>query len=250
MTSKQVMLTLAAMLLIGSGCQLPIKGRTDRLDSPYSDRQVWAVVPLRNESGSLQADGVIMADHLTRQLENVQGVDALPVNRVLAAMEAQKMPAVTSVAEALQLMRTLGVDGLVVGTITAYDPYDPPKLGITVELYVEPATQPTGEIIDVRRISRAATDELSLPEPSGQQKAQQPVNVVSGFFDASDPNVRANLEAYGKKRGPVEDDRIGWHRYRISMDLYMEFVGFTVSEQLMQAESLRLIQPETVDSAP
>ena len=49
MTSKQVMLTTLALL---AGCvdQPGIKP----LASPYPGRQVWAVAPLRNESGSLQ----------------------------------------------------------------------------------------------------------------------------------------------------------------------------------------------------
>ena len=74
MTSEQAMraLLLALLACLMSGCELfdrypPI----DPLVAPYATRRVWAVVPLRNETGSLQADGVRMAEQLARQLEKI-----------------------------------------------------------------------------------------------------------------------------------------------------------------------------------
>lgn len=253
MTSKQVMLSVTVLALIACswlacGCTL---SRTQQakpvLQSPYPDRQVWAVVPLRNESGSMQANGTFMADHLARQLEVTHGLNVLPVNRVLNAMEALELPRITNAHQAMQLQQMLGADGLIVGTITAYDPYDPPKLGIAVELYVDPGTQPGGELIDVRRLSRASTDELSLPRHDASRG--QPVNVVSNFFDAADPRVREAMQRYAAKRGGVDKDLVGWRLYRISMDLYMEFVAHAVSEQLLEAERQRITPPPTATTS-
>ena len=86
------------------------------------------MAPLRNESGSIQADGGSIADHLTKHLENASNLDVIPVNRVLAAMARLEYGRVTSPTEARHLLHSLSVDGLVVGSITAYDPYDPPKV--------------------------------------------------------------------------------------------------------------------------
>jgi len=54
------------------------------------------------------------------------------LNRTIAAMRALRMSDLKSPAEVRQLASELGVDGVIVGSITAWDPYDPPKLGIAL----------------------------------------------------------------------------------------------------------------------
>src|SRR5690606_14752642 len=130
------------------------------LASPYETRQIWAIAPLRNESGSLYADGVKMADHLAYQLENAEQLDVLPVNRTLRAMNALGMRQINTRQDAMRLLQTLGADALVVGNITAYNPYDPPRLGIALELYQHPRIWRNENEIDPRKLSRAPTDEL------------------------------------------------------------------------------------------
>ncbi|MFP4145247.1 MAG: hypothetical protein ACLFV3_08895 [Phycisphaeraceae bacterium] len=232
MTSKQVMLTLVAVLLALAGCTTDANP-TPR--SPYAERQLWAVAPLANESGSLHADGVTMADHLARQLEAAPGVQALPVSRVLAAMESLDMPELTSPDDVQQLCRTLGADALVVGTITAYDPYDPPRLGLTIELHGGD-NHAAATRLDPRELTRASRGS----QPGAAQPAERgPLSTVSGSFDATDPAVRAELEDYAAARteAGVEDPA---RLYLLSIDLYSEFVSHLVSSRLLQAESLRL----------
>ena len=239
MTSEQVLL-LVAVLIASNGCGLLTSREADPLHSPYSTRRVWAVAPLGNESGSVQADGWAMADHLVRQLENASNLDVLPVNRVLAAMQALEMSQITTPNDARQLLRSLGVDGLIVGTITAYHPYDPPKLGLAVELYVNTRVEHRS-VIDVRRLARASTGRGSLPSPAS---VRQPISQISAVFDAAAPDVRDKLRQYAENRGQVPDEE-SWHRYRISMDLYSEFVSYVMSWRLLQAEAQRLAKDNT-----
>lgn len=242
MTSEQVMLALAVMLSLISGCTTSRRAEEQpvpRLVAPYAERLVWAVAPLRNESGSLEADGFAMADRLARQLEQADGIDVVPVNRVIAAMEALKMPAVRSPQDVIQLRQILGADALVVGTISAYDPYDPPKLGIAIELYIDPQRKNEPRV-DVRQLSRAATaGEVTLPDAP---LSGAPATVISGFYDAADPATRERLQRYAVGRGPAvdEDHPTNWRLFRMSMDLYTEFVSYTVSSRLLDAEGRRL----------
>ncbi|MEX2213923.1 MAG: hypothetical protein WD768_07335 [Phycisphaeraceae bacterium] len=255
MASKQVMLTLAlaATLLLAlpmAGCQYNPRG-AEPLVSPYSQARVWAIVPLRNESGSLHADGVVLADHLQRQLENAANVDVIPVNRVLRAMEVLDMPVVASASDAYRLMETLGVDGLIVGTVTAYDPYDPPKLGISIELF-DGGRSHSLDALDVRKLSRAAVDEQSHPYAAGDKPHRKHEGVASGvssYFNASDSNVRKMLQVYAGNRDGAQAYPDGWHRYRISMDLYSEFVTYVMSWRLLRAEAARLSQVITTESS-
>ncbi len=270
MTSKQVML-IAVLVGVISGCEslnskvdtwLTQKGAPP-LDSPYPTRHIWAIAPLRNESGSSSADGLALADHLARQLENASNLDVLPVNRTLAAMEAIELGWVASPQQAKRLLETLGADGLVVGTITAYDPYDPPKLGLAIELYTNPAVEasdaavlgsPSAESIEpgsadslasLQRLAWSATAVSTQPDGGGATK--QPVSVVSAFFDGASPKVRMGLEHYAHERG---EPRVAesWHTYRISMDLYSEFVSYVMSWRLLRVEAQRISPLATTHS--
>lgn len=242
MKSEQAMWMVLALVVGTAGCHYRGAKKPERLSAPYGDRQVWAVAPLRNESGSLHADGFKAADQLAQRLETVMGLDTLPVNRVLAAMQSLQMQSVTSTEDAIKLRSLLGADGLVVGTITAYDPYDPPKLGLAIELYIDPRRD-SFRVTDIRKLVRAATDQMSLP--AMPQRPSQPVSVVSGFYDASDPAVRQKLHRYAAQRtGQDEDDPAqGWRLYQIDMDLYTEFVTYLVSQRLLRVEQERLAPP-------
>ena len=145
----------------------------------------------------------------------------------------------------------------VVGSVTSYDPYDPPKLGIALDLYNDPE-QRRGEPVDVRWLSRATTgDSVGVHPP----RLEGPVTAISGFFNASDPDVRAMLQSYGHERGTIDrndgdflrklerfikgtgavyTDDTTWRYYRMSMDLYTEFVSYVMSLRLLYAETQRM----------
>jgi len=242
MKSEQAMWMVLALVVLTAGCHYRGAKKPARLSAPYGDRQVWAVVPLRNESGSLHADGLKAADQLAQRLETVMGLDTLPVNRVLAAMQSLELDAVNDAKDVAALRTVLGTDAVIVGTLTAYDPYDPPKLGIAIELYFDPR-RPSAHATDLRQLVRAGTDSVTPPEQSN--RSNTPVSVVSGFYDAADPAVHQQLVKYASSRsGQDEDDPArGWRLYQIDMDLYTEFVTYLVSKKLLRVEQDRLAPP-------
>lgn len=248
MTSEQVMLTLAALLLFAAGgCGFDLKRSADDDGprSPYAERQLWAVVPLRNESGTMQADGYRMADHLARQLETIARIDVMPVNRVIAAMQALELASIDRMVDAHRLQAALGADGLVVGSITAFEPYDPPKIGLAVELYLDPRREmPT--VFDTRTLSRAAVE--SQTHPSRRRAEERapggPASAISDYYDAADPRIAGWLEAYAerKQRGVDAHDAISRSLYRHSIDLYSEFVAHLAVSHLLAAEYYRVAE--------
>ena len=215
---------VVAIALCVIGCSKP-KPRDAPLVSPYATRKVWAVAPLSNESGTLTADGVRLADKLAQQLATVENLAVLPVNRTLAAMDALQMPVISSPADAETLRATMGVDGLVVGNVTAYDPYDPPKIGMALELYVAP--EPTDP----------ANPVAPPPADPGEPRA---ASSLSDYLDAADPFVRDAMRRYAVERGLEGDNPVQWRSYRISMDLYSEFVAHELAARLLAAEARRV----------
>lgn len=233
MTSEQVMLAVAVLLV--SGCVYP-RRETEQSLSPFDERQVWAVLPMRNESGSMNADKLLVSDQIARQLENVPNLDTLSVNRVLATMQSLGMEAVATPADAMAVLNALGADGLVAGVITSFDPYDPPKLGLTLELYTRRKTGGSAAL-DIRALSTAATAESSGGLPSTAQK--QPVATAGGYFDAADPPTRELLEFYAEDRGPRPNDHAAT-LHRINMDLFSEFVCYVMCQRLLYAKTQQM----------
>ena len=260
LTSEQVFFYL--VLLILGGCTAsPIMQREQgpNADSLYADRVIWAVVPLRNESGSATANGSMMADSLANTLQTVENMDVLPVNRVIAAMQTLELPQLRSPVDVMHLARTLGVDGIVVGTITAYDPYDSPKVGLQLELYAT-SQRLQSQAVDIRELMSAPTGNTA-PAPGSPGSIPgdiAPVSTASAMLDASNPATRNRLRAYASGRGGhkpsdqpwwkriavstgiTEKDDTDWHLYRINMNLFTEYASAELAERLLQAESYRL----------
>lgn len=230
-------LILAAAIVVLVGCQRPVVHRT--IEAPYGERQVWAVAPLSNESGSRYADGLAMADELSRVLEQVVGIDVIPLNRVLAAMDGLKIPGVDSREDAIRLREALGVDALVVGTMTHYDAYDPPKLGLALDLYTWPADG--GEkTLDIRGLSWAPTADKAGVRRNTLYRPDQPVTTVSGFFDAAGVGTKELIDDYAYGRGTTPNALHERRLYTINMNLFQQFVSHEMGSQVIWAEWERM----------
>jgi hypothetical protein len=220
------------LVMLGRGCATP-PTPSPLLRTPYEQKQVWAVAPLANESGVSKVDTARLADALARQVQQVQGLDALPVNRVIAAMRSLNMPAITSTADADALMIVLDLDGLIVGTVTAYDPYSPPVLGAAVQLHLRPRRIAAN--FDLQTLVRATAGE---PSP-GEMARRNPVSHTAGIFDARHQQTRLWLAEFAANRSQP-DSAYGPDIYLVSMDLYTQFVSYRLMRDLLEAEQARI----------
>jgi len=204
------------------------------LRAPYAQPRVWAVAPFLNETGVSRLDPRRTADLFTTEIEQVDGLQTVPLNRVLAAMEVLGIDAVTSEADAIALLNVVDVDGIVVGTMTAFDPYPPLQLGLAVRLYTRdqmPALKP----IDPKTLVRSGVGEAAAPETTPIESAGS-----SGVFDASNHATRRALHAYSRGRA-FPDSAYGERIYDVSMDLYTRFVSHRLIDELLHAERRRLV---------
>ena len=211
-----------------------------RFYAPDQPDALLAVAPLRNESGTGVVDTMAISDSLVGQVHQVHGFSVVPLNRTIAAMRILNMPSVDTPDDAHALIETLGVDGLIVGTITAYDPYDPPKMGMSLALFARPGSLMTGgapqrEGIDPRAV-RSAPTEQSLPHP---EWSDAPTATASAHLDAANHEVQQAVRTFGEGRSPTSS-ALGWRRYLASMPLYADFVCYRLMERLLDAERLRL----------
>lgn len=232
------LLLLAAVITPLTGCfyRPPVERK---IQAPYGERQVWAVAPLRNETGTRHADGHKLADELTRVFEQVEGIDALPLNRVLEAMDTLKLTSIESREDAIHLREALGVDALVVGTMTHYDPYDPPKLGIALDLYAWPADA-SGRSLDIRGLSWAPTADKAGVRRNTLYRPTQPVTSVSGYFDGGGIGTKQLISDYAYGRGTTPNAIHNERVVTINMNLFKQFVSHEMGSQMIWAEWERL----------
>jgi hypothetical protein len=224
-----VWMTLA--LPAGCGPQLQ---RPTMLKAPYESPRLWGVAPMANESGVSIVDGAAVADAFMREAQQVGYLDVIPVNRVIRAMRELRMTSVNSHGDALTLMNVLDLDGFVVGTITAYDPYRPMTLGMAVQLYVRPPH--AGDALDPQALGRSISGD---PAP-GELGPPHPVAQAAGVFEAANHDTVRQLQAYASGRSEPDsayDEEI----YLVSMDLYTQFVCHRLIADLLDSERARLM---------
>lgn len=259
MTTVQTMLgraalggALCAMLLLAGACtgnkETPLSP-PEVVVAPYDATKgevLFAVVPLVNESGVGFVDTGLISDTLVSKLDEVRGIACLPLNRTIAAMRARNIRAVRSPAEARVIASTLGVDGLVVGSITAYDPYDPPKLGYKLALFSR-ESDGGAMTIDPFKLQSAYTD-APKATAAAMRYDNRPVATASEYLDGANHEVQMTLRRYAVGRHDP-DAALGWRKLLASMDLYTEFAAHHAVARLMETERLRLAQPTAEGSA-
>ena len=250
MTSRQSMLTSFAVLLAGVvlasiGCQSPELVPPTRMTSPYDSSRgevLWAVAPLLNESGTTIADADEITDAVIRACQQIEGVRCLPLNRVLAEMRGLGIRSIGSPGEARALAERLGVNGLIIGTVTDYNPYDPPKLGLALALETSgplPFTPSEFGIDDLR-----GSVSESPPETGATVRyAEVPSASLAVVFDGRHHDTLMELQRYAEGRHDPESAR-GWRMYLASMPLFTEFAASAAVNRLLDEERLRIARAQ------
>jgi hypothetical protein len=128
---------LAGMaLLVMTGCHmiLPDIGHQPVVHNPFPQLSRVAIAPFFNLSDEPTVDGRKFALSYFAELQAVPGFEVVPLGVVEEAIIEQQVD-LSRPEEARRLARVLGVDALVIGSVTDYSPYYPPRCGMRVEWY-------------------------------------------------------------------------------------------------------------------
>lgn len=253
MTSVQTMLApvlfscvLLFSLISNTGCAMT-QHRDEMFPpgvivSPYDTTQgdvLWAVIPPVNESGTSLADDLAIGDAIVAAVQGVRGVRCLPLNRTIGAMrELGFHRGIQSSSDAYKLAEYLGADAILAGSITAYDPYDPPIFGLAVALYARPGAMSNASQskLDTRALTMAFSD---FGSANGLSFAGKPVSVVSEHLDARNHEVLMAVKAYAQGRSD-QHSALAWRVHTASMNLYTQFAAHHTIGRLIDEEWLRL----------
>lgn len=224
-------LLLGTIALSGACAKKPPEyGREFVHSLPPKRREVWAVAPAINLSGQREVDPLLQADLLYQQVQQVRGLTVVPVNRVAEVYAGLGIAQVQSAEQASLVCDLLGCDALLVPTVTAFDPYNPPKLGASLHLFAKPGNYARPANVDPRELVRMAAPpaEESMPAPRESEFLQ-----AVGMYDAANGTTRDALFAYASGRndplGPM-----GAKEYLASMDRYCGFVYAELTADLLR----------------
>ena len=123
----------------GAGCAaLPDKIVEPQFHNPLPQIHRVAVLPFFNQSAEPTVNGDAVAIAYYNELQLIPGFEVMPVG-VAKAMLAASIQATGQEpiqgADFQRLARMLNVDAVIVGSITEYSPYYPPRMGLAVNWY-------------------------------------------------------------------------------------------------------------------
>jgi len=140
-TASRRTLSLTAMLLaiapLLAGCGLlPDASHRPVVRNPFPQLSRVAVAPFINLSDEPTVDGNQFALAYYHELQATQGFEVVPLAVVDAAMRQHHIQLhELNGRSARRLAQLLNVDAVVVGAVTEYSPYYPPRCGLRVEWY-------------------------------------------------------------------------------------------------------------------
>jgi len=234
---RTALLALVSFMTIIGGCAGEKLREPRPLTWPHAvpgETTLWAVAPLRNESGAGFFDPLLVTDALANQVQQVRGINVLPTNRVLGAMRTLGMQAVDSPESALRLAEALEVDAILVGSITAYEPYEPLQFGMSLAIF-RPSDGPPRGRIDPRALQAAASDYGLFMSADG---SAGPSSFVAEHLHGANHEIQIAARAYADGRHDPSS-AMGWRRYLKSMTLFTEFACYHLTERLLDAERIR-----------
>lgn len=246
--------TIAALLcafLFTSGCATP---NTDRLSPPQvtvapydstAGEVLWAIAPLRNETGSSLFESEDVTDQVVAACAEVRGVRVLPLNRTLEAMRALKLDVISSPADAKKVAMRMGADAIIVGTITAWDPYTP-TMGLSLALFPRP-----GSAIDERQTNvdpRILAMQTTEKTPGNSSNfGVMPAATAAEHLDGKNHQVLMDVKNYAAGRSDPQA-ALAWKRYVASMPLFTEFAAHYTVGRLVENEWLRVGRVQVLGS--
>lgn len=136
MSSGQRWLFFAACCALAvCGCEVfPDKLHEPLYHNPFPQLHKVAILPFYNQSAEPTVDGEAVAMAYYNELQTVPGFEVMPIGvakQLLAASGIEPR----APEDFQKLARLMNVDAVIIGSVTEYSPYYPPRMGIAVDWY-------------------------------------------------------------------------------------------------------------------
>jgi hypothetical protein len=117
------------------GCAaVPDVHHKPQIHNPFPQLHRVVVLPFYNQSKEPTVDGEAIALAYFHELQLIPGFEVMPVGVAKQVLQGTGIQPRTG-ADFQQLAQLLGVDAVIVGSVTDYSPYYPPRMALTVDWY-------------------------------------------------------------------------------------------------------------------
>lgn len=207
---------LAAAVPYLAGCA---ERRSAAPQSPPARPQLVAIAPVVNLSNSRDWDVVRATDILAAEVAAREELAVVPVNASLGAMHRLGRPVIETWEDAEELANEVNADLVLVFALTEYDPYDPPRVGITAQMYDIRARRSGNARVNADGLKRAGVEWSPAAESEAETGS---VTRFQGVYDAAHETTLADVRVYAAQRhghrSPLE-----WRRHIESQEAFLRY---------------------------
>ncbi len=197
--------------------------------NPYPDIHVVAVMPVFNHSLEPRVEGMEFANLLASELSKFEGVRAIRPQVLRKALpEADKPVALEDLLKAARLHRA---DAVIVAAVTDYDPYDPPRIGLSVQFLRTSGRALSSAEID--RIVQSASWRRG-PVPLARDQAANLIAAFEAVYDAHEDRIRKEIVQYAHAQDQSDTPFAGEREFLAVQARYLQFVSNLVVRRLFE----------------
>lgn len=218
----------ALSLLLLAGCSSDGLRYADYGPNPFPEIQTVAVLPVLNQTGQPTFDGDEYGNILASELLKFRGFRAVRP----AALRGLGEPLPKSVEDAVKLGRRLRVDAVLVAMITDHDPYEPPKVAVSVQFLRTGAR--TVSSADIDRLTQSSSWRKG-PFPMSPERAGHWISAFEGVYDAHSAGVRREVVAYARAQEGSDTAFVGEREFLAVSHRYFQFVSNQLLLRLFEA---------------
>lgn len=218
----RIWILIGCCLVIASGCAaVPSVREQPRFHNPFPQLGRVAIVPMNNQSDVATLNMDQVTNSYYGELQKIRGFEVVPVGVVLRVMEVTRNRAATP-EEIRELGNILGVDAVVIGSVTDYTPYYPKRMTLAVNWYaVNPGFHPippgyglpwgtaAEEFIPESHLWEAefalAREQLETQTPLPETATpDQPLQPPAGNVAAASTEISAEIPPHIKRPEPIQ----------------------------------------------
>ncbi len=218
--------------LLAQGCGLESVTYKAYPGNPYPDIRHVVVLPFMNRTLDPQANFVEFSNIFASELLKFEGFRVVrPLQAAEAAAPGEK---IQSLEDVLRFARRFKADAIVVADVTDYDPYDPPRIGISVQFLRTSARGLAAAEID--RIVQSSSWRRG-PVGLSRDKAGHFIAAFEHVYDAHEERIRREIVAYAQAQDESDSPFPAEREFLAVQARYQQFVSNQVINHIFEVSA-------------
>jgi len=223
---------LLAVLLPAAGC-IGLEGGGEKLFNSLTGIHTVVVAPVMNLSTTASVDTIEVTNALASELQQVEGINVVPLGRVYQYLSHSSTAAtpgtVGNAEEARALAQVFKAQATIVAAVTEYDPYDPPRMGLAVQMYTAAALPPA---LGTSGFDPVASSRSAVPFPVSDDQANRPRDVISRVYSGRDLDTKRLARLYARQR-MADNSPYGWRRFVVDQRAFQRLCCYGVIREML-----------------